>query len=249
MLRTLLIDDEARARENLRILLQRHCNGDVELIGESENVEKGYKDIIALKPDLVFLDIEMGKGTGFDLLSRFDHYPFKVIFVTAYDHYAIKAIKFSALDYLLKPVTIKDLVDAVNKANAAINYNKDAHFQALFDVIKKPRHKTNRIAIPVPDGYRLVSVDQIMFCQAQKEYTFINQVNGEIICSSLNLGEYENLLQEYDFFRVHHSYIINRQYILRYLRGEGGEIIISNNQHIPVSRRKKDEFMQWLTNK
>jgi len=249
MLRTLLIDDEAKARENLRILLQKYCNGDIELIGESENVENGYKDILALKPDLVFLDIEMGKGTGFDLLSKFDHYPFKVIFVTAYDQYAIKAIKFSALDYLLKPVTIKDLIDGVSKAKSAINYNKDAHFQALFDVIKKPYQKTNRIAIPVQDGYRLLPVDQIMFCQAQKEYTFINQVNGEVICSSLNLGEYEDLLHEYDFFRVHHSYIINRQYIRRYVRGEGGEIVINNNQHIPVSRRKKDQFLIWLTQK
>jgi Response regulator of the LytR/AlgR family len=249
MLRTLLIDDEAKARENLGILLQRYCKEDIELIGESENVENGYKDILALKPDLVFLDIEMGKGTGFDLLAKFDHYPFKVIFVTAYDQYAIKAIKFSALDYLLKPVTIKELTEAVNKAKKAVSYNKDAHFQALFDVIRKPQQKTNRIAIPVQDGYKLVPVDQIMFCQAQKEYTFINQVNGEAICSSLNLGEYEELLQEYDFFRVHHSYIINRQYIQRYVRGEGGEIITHNNQHVPVSRRKKDEFLSWLTQK
>ena len=249
MLRTLLIDDEAKARENLSMLLEKYCRADIELIGESENVENGYKDIITLKPDLIFLDIEMGKGTGFDLLSKFDHYPFKVIFVTAYDQYAIKAIKFSALDYLLKPVTIKDLIDAVNKAKGAITYNKDAHFQALFDVIKKPQQKTNRIAIPVQDGYRLVPVDQIMFCQAQKEYTFINQVNAEMICSSLNLGEYEDLLSDYDFFRVHHSYIINRQYIHRYVRGEGGEIITLNNQHIPVSRRKKEEFLAWLTQK
>lgn len=249
MLKTLVIDDEARARENLRILLEKYCGNDIELIGESENVEAGYKDILALKPDLIFLDIEMGKGTGFDLLARFDHYPFKVIFVTAYDHYAIKAIKFSALDYLLKPVTIKDLIDAISKAKAAINHNKDAHFQTLFDVIKKPQQKTNRIAIPVQDGYRLIPVDQIIYCQAQKEYTFITQANGDIICSSLNLGEYEELLHEYDFFRVHHSYIINRQYIQRYVRGEGGEIITNNDQHIPVSRRKKDEFLNWLTQK
>jgi len=247
MLKALLIDDEARARENLRILLQKYCSGDVEVIGESENVETGYQDILMLKPDLVFLDIEMGKGTGFDLLSSFDHYPFKVIFVTAYDQYAIKAIKFSALDYLLKPVTIKDLVGAVNKAKAAINDNEDARFQALFEVIKKPLQKTNRLVIPVQDGYKLVPVDQIMFCQAQKEYTYINQVNGDVICSSLNLGEYEDLLNDYDFFRVHHSYIINRQYIQRYVRGDGGEVIIHNNHHIPVSRRKKDEFLIWLT--
>lgn len=249
MLRTLLIDDEAKARENLGMLLRKYCAADIELIGESENVENSYKDILTLKPDLVFLDIEMGKGTGFDVLSKFDHYPFKVIFVTAYDQYAIKAIKFSALDYLLKPVTIKDLIDAVNKAKIAINDNKDAHFHTLFDAIKKPLQKSNRLAVPVQDGYKLVPVDQIMFCQAQKEYTFINQVNGEVICSSLNLGEYEDLLGDYDFFRAHHSYIINREYIQRYVRGEGGEIILNNDQHIPVSRRKKEEFLAWLTQK
>ena len=126
MLKTILVDDEAKARENLGILLQKYCNTDIEVIGESENIEQAYTDILTLKPQLIFLDIEMGKGTGFDLLDRFDHYPFKVIFVTAYDQHAIKAIKFSALDYLLKPVTIKDLVDAVKKAKAAINYNNDA---------------------------------------------------------------------------------------------------------------------------
>lgn len=249
MLKTLLIDDEARARENLRILLQKYCGNDVELIGESENVEIAYKDISALKPDLVFLDIEMGKGTGFDLLNKFDHYPFKVVFVTAYDHYAIKAIRFSALDYLLKPVTIKDLIDAVSKAKKAINYNRDDQFQALLEIIKKPHQKANRIAVPVQDGYKLIPVDQIIFCHSQKEYTFITLSNDEVICSSLNLGEYEELLKDYDFFRVHHSYIINRQYIQRYVRGEGGEIIINTDQRIPVSRRRKEEFLSWLTNK
>jgi two-component system LytT family response regulator len=191
----------------------------------------------------------MGKGTGFDLLNKFDHYPFKIVFVTAYDHYAIKAIKFSALDYLLKPVTIKDLIDAVGKAKKVINHNRDDQFQALLEVIKKPYQKANRIAVPVQDGYKLVPVDQIIFCHSQKEYTFITLFNSEEICSSLNLGEYEELLQDYDFFRVHHSYIINRQYIQRYIRGEGGEVITNTGQRIPVSRRKKEEFLGWLTNK
>jgi two-component system LytT family response regulator len=249
MMKTILIDDELRARENLRILLQKHCAADIDLTGECDNIEKAYNDIFLLKPELIFLDIEMGKGTGFDLLNRFSHYPFKVIFVTAYDQYAIRAIKFCALDYLLKPVGIKDLVNAVSKARASIGFNHDIHFQNLFDIIKKPSQKTNRIAIPVQNGYRLVPVDQIMCCQAQKEYTFLNHVNGENICSSLNLGEYEDLLQDYDFFRVHHSYMVNRQYIQRYVRGEGGEIILSNNQTIPVSRRRKEEFLIWLIQK
>ena len=247
MLRTILIDDEIKARENLRILLQKHCAVEIDIVDECADIETAYKKILALKPQLIFLDIEMGKGTGFELLSRFTYYPFKVIFVTAYDQYAIRAIKFSALDYLLKPVAIKDLLNAVSKAKAVIDFNNDSQFRNLLETIKKPRQKTNRIAIPVQSGYQLIPVDQILFCHSQKEYTFINHISGESICSSLNLGEYEDLLQDYDFFRVHHSYMVNRQYIQHYNRGEGGEIILTNKQVIPVSRRRKDEFLSWLT--
>jgi two-component system LytT family response regulator len=249
MLKTVLIDDEVRARENLRILLHKYCAADIEIVGEIESVDNAYSSIISMKPQLIFLDIELGNSTGFDLLNRFNNYPFKVIFVTAYDHYAIKAIKFSALDYLLKPIASTDLINAVTKAKGAIGTNSDDHFQSLFEIIKRPRHKSNRIAIPVQNGYRLIPVDQILFCEAQKEYTLIQHVSGESICSSLNLGEYDSLLQDYDFFRVHHSYIINREYIQHYIRGEGGEVILHNDQHIPVSRRKKEEFLNWLINK
>ena len=248
MLKTILVDDEAKARENLKSLLTKYCALDIDVVCESESVEQTYLDILHYKPQLLFLDIEMGMSTGFDLLNKFTSYPFKVIFVTALDKHARQAIKFSALDYLLKPVDVEDLLEAVEKAKRTITgVENESPFHTLSRHIKNLRQKPNRIAIPIQNGYRLVQVDDIIYCHAEKEYTFINQINGEIICSSLNLGEFEEILQDFDFFRVHHSYIINRQYIQNYIRGEGGEIVIDQNQRIPVSRRKKVDFLSWLT--
>ncbi|TMI63062.1 MAG: response regulator transcription factor [Bacteroidetes bacterium] len=246
MLRTILIDDEAKARENLRILLTRYCKDDIELIEECDTIEKAYTSVNELRPHLIFLDIEMGRASGFDLLNRFKQYPFKVVFITAFDQYAIKAIRFSALDYLLKPVSVTDLRNAVSKVKKSIHSERELHFETLLNFINNPQRKSNRIAIPVQNGYHLIPVDQIMYCEAHKEYTYINLFKKETICSSLNLGEYEELLEGYDFFRVHHSYLVNRQYIQNYIRGEGGEIVINHQQRIPISRRKKEDFLRWL---
>jgi len=246
-MKTILIDDERKARENLRILLERFCPGEIELVGESDDVDNAFESIINLQPQLIFLDIDLGNASGFDLLSRFKHYPFKVIFVTAYDQYALKAIKFSALDYLLKPVSVIELRDAVEKAKKSIQQEKAIRYVIPPYVRDFPK-KANRIAIPVQKGYHLVPVDEIMYCHAEKEYTFIKLAKGETICSSLNLGEYEILLHDYDFFRVHHSYIVNREYIEDYHKGDGGEILTTRQQRIPVSRRKRDEFLLWLRN-
>jgi len=180
------------------------------------------------------------------LLNRFKQYPFKVVFITAFDQYAIKAIRFSALDYLLKPVSVTDLRNAVSKVKKSIHSERELHFETLLNFINNPQRKSNRIAIPVQNGYHLIPVDQIMYCEAHKEYTYINLFKKETICSSLNLGEYEELLEGYDFFRVHHSYLVNRQYIQNYIRGEGGEIVINHQQRIPISRRKKEDFLRWL---
>ena len=242
MLRTLLIDDEARARENLRILLQRHCTGDVELIGESENVEKGYRDIVTLKPDLVFLDIEMGKGTGFDLLSRFDHYPFKVIFVTAYDHYAIKAIKFSALDYLLKPVTFDRFLKAVDKASQRFENSKAG--------VQPVTEKSELTAPPfvfVKDGTKLVKVmwDDILYVEGLKDYVTIHTKTQKVITLQ-RLKALETQLPSDKFVRVHHSYIVNLNEVEKYVKGEGGYLMMSNGASIDVSRSRKEFLIKKL---
>jgi two-component system, LytTR family, response regulator len=247
ILNTILIDDENKARENLRLLIQKHCANDLRIVNECGNIEEAYTAIISLNPTLIFLDIEMTNGTGFDLLNRFTHYPFKVIFVTAFDQYAIRAFKFCALDYLLKPVSTKELLAAVEKAKTSATSDNNEQMQSLTMALQHPKQKHSRIAIPVQNGYQLVPVDKIMLCAAEKQYTDIYLESGTTICSSLNLGEYEELLTDHDFFRVHHSYMLNRQYIRQYIRGEGGEVIMENKMSIPVSRRKKQEFINWLT--
>lgn len=247
MLDTLLIDDEPKARENLRIMLEKNCP-EVVIRGEYGNIETAYSAIETINPDLVFLDIELGNATGFDLLGRFAQINFAIIFVTAFDQYAIRAIKSSALDYLLKPVSSKELVLAVNKAKTNVQ-QPNTRVQNLMEAIQSPKQKHNRIAVPHQNGFQMVAVENILFCAADKQYTYLHLADGNTICSSLNMGEYEELLALHDFFRTHHSYLVNRQHILRYIRGEGGEVIMDNHTSIPVSRRKKQEFLVWLTEK
>lgn len=247
LLKTILVDDEAKARENLRMMLEKHCAADVSIIGECGDVGDAYSSIKKLQPDLIFLDIELGAESAFDLLQRFTHYSFNVIFVTAYDQHAIQAIKCSALDYLLKPVAVHEITAAVKRAKATAANSLGMQLQNLFEHITHPYHHSNRIAIPVQGGYQVVAAEDIMYCMAEKEYTYLFLKGGGKICSSLHLGEYEDLLKGYDFFRVHHSYMVNRLFIQHYQRGEGGDVVIQDGSIIPVSRRKKEDFLNWLT--
>jgi two-component system, LytTR family, response regulator len=246
MLKILIIDDDVRDREILQMLLQKYCSGDMTVAGVARSVDEAYELIHSLKPDLLFLDVELGAETGFDLLSRFSAFPFRVIFVTAYERYAMQAIKFNALDYVLKPIEINELVNAVQKIRATGRSPIDSELKNLLDTLAHPRRKSNRLAIPVLNGYRMVPVEEIMYCEAKKEYTYLYCSNQPPICSSVNLGVYEDLLQEYSFCRVHHSYLVNKEHVKQYIRGVGGELLIDNNTLIPISRRKKQEVMEWL---
>jgi two-component system, LytTR family, response regulator len=246
LLETILIDREHKARANLRRTLEEYCKQDIHIIGECENSEDAFVMINKAKPDLILLDIELGNGTGFDLLNRFKKYHFKIIFVTDFDRYLIRAIKFCALDYLLKPISKNELILAVERAKHPATNASDEKINKLLEIFRFPRKKPDRIAIPVQTGFEFIPVEQIVFCRAEKQYTYIYEVGGNVICSSLNLGEYDEMLQEYDFFRVHHSYIISRRHIRRYIRGEAGEIVMENNMNIPVSRRKKHDLLDWL---
>jgi two-component system LytT family response regulator len=247
MLRAVLIDDDPRDQEILEQLLKKYCQDDVAIAGSAETVDKAYQLILEVKPELVFLDVELGNQTGFDLLTRFTDYPFKVIFVTAYDRYAMQAIKFNALDYVLKPVEISELVHAVQKIKNTEHVSIDAELKNLIHTLAHPHKKSNRVAIPVLNGFKMVAVEDIQYCEARKEYTYIHCVNQQPVCSSVNLGEYEDLLQEYSFCRVHHSFLVNKEHVKQYIKGEGGELMINKDVMIPVSRRKKQEVMEWLT--
>ncbi len=247
MLKAIIVDDDPRDREVLETLLKKYCSDDILLAGTAENIDSGYQLILDTKPELVFLDVELGTSTGFDLLSKFSSFNFRVIFVTAYEKYALQAIKFNALDYILKPVVISELVQTIRKTREQDRLPIDSEIKNLLHTLQHPFRKTNRIAVPLLNGYKLVSVEDITYCEAHKEYTFIHTVSAQPVCSSTNLGEYEDLLQGYSFCRVHHSYLVNKEHVQQYIKGEGGELIIEGKKTIPVSRRKKQDVINWLT--
>lgn len=247
MFKALLVDDDQRDSDVLTLLLNKYCNDDIVITGYGAAVDESYRLILEKKPDIVFLDVELGVETGFDLLRRFSNFSFRVIFITAHDRYAIQAIKFNALDYVLKPVEIAELVRAVEKVKHAEKISVDAELKNMIHNLAHPHEKGNRIAIPVLNGYRMVPVKDILFCEASKEYTNIHCISGEMVCSSENLGEYDELLTGYGFFRVHHSFLVNKEHVRQYIKGEGGELLLDKNIIVPVSRRKKNEVMDWLT--
>lgn len=247
MLKAVLIDDDPRDREVLQMFLGKYCSEDVTIAGHADTVDKAFQLILESKPGLIFLDVELGNETGFDLLSRFTEFPFKIIFVSAYEKYAIQAIKFNALDYVLKPVEIGELIKAVQKVKAVERASMDEELKNLIHTLAHPHQKSNRIAVPVLNGYKMIPVEEIQYCEAKKEYTYIHCANQPPVCSSINLGEYEDLLGDYSFCRVHHSFLVNKDHVKQYIKGEGGVLLLDKNVHIPVSRRKKQEVVDWLT--
>ncbi len=249
MLKAVLIDDDLRDKEILEMMLGKYCVNEISIVGCAQNIDVAYSLILKTKPDIVFLDIELGNESGFDLLKKFTEYSFKVVFVTAYEKYAVKAIKFNALDYVLKPIEITELVNAVQKVNASEHISIDTELKNLVYNLAHPHHKSNKIAIPVLKGYKMIGIETILFCEAKKEYTDIHCVAQPPFCSSVNLGEYEELLQDYSFCRVHHSFLVNKDHVIQYIKGEGGELMMGNKKMIPVSRRKKQEVVEWLTTK
>jgi two-component system LytT family response regulator len=249
MLKAIIIDDDFRDREILEMLLNKYCCYEITILGSAQNIATAYPLVLETKPDIIFLDIELGSESGFDLLTKFTEYPFRVIFVTAHDKYALKAIKFNALDYVLKPVEITELVNAVQKINNSERVSIDIELRNLIHTLAHPHHKSNRLAIPVLNGYKMMAVEEIQYCEAKKEYTYIYCTNQPVICSSINLGEYEYLLQDYSFYRVHHSFLVNKEHVKQYIKGEGGELMMEDKSMIPVSRIKKPEVMEWLKNK
>ncbi len=244
MIKAILIDDEAKARQGLRLVLEKYCP-EVEILALCESPEIGLEKIKLLQPELVFLDVQMPKMSGFDLLGRIPEINFEVIFVTAYDRYAIKAIKFSALDYLLKPIDVDELMAAVHKISIQ-KQDKSLQYKSLFNNVKSDTEKLWRLAIPSDNEIIMQPVDEIIYCKADSSYTTLFLANDKKITVAKTLKEFENILPETDFCRIHHSTLVNLAHVVKYVKGEGGYVIISNDQHLNVSRRKKDSFLQQL---
>ncbi len=245
-MRTIIIDDIKKNREVLLEMLSDFCP-QVEVIGEAEDVEVGVQLIEELQPDLVLLDVEMPSGTGFDLLEQLKEISFEVVFVTAYDRYALKAIKFCALDYILKPIDIKELIQAVHRAEKKLAEKKSKNnFTHLIHNIKNKNTHHHRIALPTQEGFIFIEVHDIIRCEAEGSYTQVFLKNKNTIFATRKIKGFEELLNDYNFFRVHRSHLINMNYIEKYHKGEGGYVVLTDGTSIDVSRRKKDEFLERL---
>ncbi len=249
MIRAIIIDDESRSLKLLINLLSDYCK-EVEIIGTANNVKEGYDLIQNKMPDVLFLDIEMQRETGFDLLLKFNEIPFDIIFTTAFQQYALQAIKFSALDYLLKPIDVEELKLALAKV-AKNKYRNELSqkFDTLINNLKHPKSEQIQLALPSSDGLTIVQIQDIIYLRSDRQYTLFQLKSGEKIVTSKNLGEYEDLLLEHNFFRVHHSALINLNEIKKYVRGDGGLVLMSNGESIEVSKRKKEHFLKQFTKK
>ena len=244
MINAVIIDDETRNIKLMKNILGKFCP-QVRLIGDASNGLTGKELILQKKPDLVFLDIEMPYGNGFDLINDLMPVDFEVIFVTAFDKYMLQALKYSALDYLLKPVNIDELKQAVQNAELRIRKNSiNQQLNILLDNFKKQEPGLKKIAIPTPDGFDFIMVDDIIRCEALGAYTKIHINDSKKIVVSKTLKDYETILPEDIFFRIHNSHLINLNYIKKYNRGRGGFIELDDGSIIEVASRRKDEFLK-----
>ncbi|MFN0202174.1 MAG: LytR/AlgR family response regulator transcription factor [Bacteroidia bacterium] len=246
-MKAIIIDDEPNAREKLDFLLKKCCPS-VDVTAVCKNAEEGLAAIAKDAPDIVFLDIEMPLMSGFDMLKTLGNtLPFEVIFTTAYDQYAIKAIKYSALDYLLKPFDVEQLMEAVKKAAQKRESGKlQPHYQNLVENITQSESEFFKLAIPTLEGFLFVKPERIIRLESQGRYTSLFLEGNEKIVASRNLGEFEELLSDKYFVRIHHSHIINLTFIKKYLRSEGGQVVMMDNTVIDISRRKKDQILQRI---
>ena len=248
MTRALIIDDEKHCCDNLQWQLKTYCP-EIEVIAVCNNAEKGLQQIHHHQPQLIFLDVEMPGMTGFEMLETLAEINFDVIFTTAFNQYAIRAIKFGALDYLVKPIDKDELREAINKFLNRTQRDSLKQLNALLTHIKKSNDLSfQKIALPTLHGYELVPLNNIIFCESSSNYTDIHLNNGQHLLISRTLKDIEELLDMQPFFRVHNSYIVNLQYAVRYIKGEGGHLVLNNDINIPISRNKKEELLKLITN-
>ena len=244
MINAILIDDEKNALEVLQMQLTQFCK-DVNIMATANGGAKGIEAIKKYNPDLVFLDIEMPHKNGFDVLTETSQFNYDVVFTTAYDQFAIKAFKFSALDYLLKPIDIVELQQAVEKAKQKKgNINLDEKIKLLFSQIQPQQKLTNKIALPIGDAMQLTEPDEIIRCESDSNYTHIFLTNGKKITLAKTLKEVEENISGNPFYRIHQSHLINMNHVSKYIKGDGAYVVMKDGTQIAISRNKKEAFME-----
>jgi len=240
MFSAVIIDDEARVRETIQHVLSVYCPN-VNVIGQADCVEKGYALIDQLKPEIVFLDIKMPDGTGFDLLKKFKTYNFYFIIITAHEEFAIQAFKFSALDYILKPIDPTDIVNAVGKITKVINSEETSlKFESLLSNINDNNYDLKKIVLKTNDSVFVVDISSIIRCESHNNYTLFYLVDRSNIVVSKTLKEFDEMLSPLSFIRCHQTHLVNSSHIVRYMKHPNISLLMSDGIIVPVSVRKKE---------
>ena len=245
-MRTLIIEDEPQAITVIKSEIETNCK-DLEIIGVANSVKDGIQKIKSLSPELIFLDIQLSDGLGFEVISSFKDYDFKVIFTTAYSQYAIRAIKFSALDYLLKPIDSEELIESVKRAKKNNKREEYIKFETFISNLNFPNER-KKIAIQTTEGVNIYKIENIIRCSAESNYTCVYFTNGKKQLSSKTLKEFEELLERSGFERIHYSHIVNLNHLDSYINKDGGYVIMSDRSTVPVSQRRRAKLIDALNN-
>ena len=247
MLKALIVDDELMGCQALKKMLEPYAN-QIFVLPFCHSAEEAIRAIQVLAPDLVFLDIHMPGKSGFDMLDSLEKINFEVIFTTGFDHYAVKAFKIGAVDYLLKPVDMDELETAIQRATERIQNKKTSapNVEVLLQNLRGGQSENMQIALPTQEGIFYVPIKEILRCESDANYTMFYFVGRKKIMVSKNLKEYEELLSPYHFVRVHNQYLINLRHVKKYIKGEGGTVVMNDDAQIEVARRRKDDFLAEL---
>jgi two-component system LytT family response regulator len=244
-IRTILIDDELNSLQNLQQKLEGFCP-DISIVAVSQKPEEGIALIRHHQPDVVFLDIEMPRMSGFRMLEELGEYDFDIIFTTAYNHYSIDAIRISAFDYLIKPIGIEDLQHAVERLSKSLNIQTKEKFEILKRSLSDNRTQDDKIAISTSEGIEFIPIKNIIHIESKSNYSKIFLMDNKNITVTKILKDFEEMLGPYNFYRVHNSHLINLNYIQKYVRSEGGHVQLQDGTQIDISRRKKEEFLKLI---
>jgi len=243
-MRAILVDDEPDGIRTLKKLLELNCP-EVEIVATCSSAADAISKLEEAKPDLVFLDVRMPGGSGIDMLAELSEIDFEVIFVTAHDEYMLQALQFSAVDYLMKPVDEDRLKEAVQRVEERLKGKRNSRQgETLLHNINKVGYPLEmRLCLPTQKGFTIVKLEEIIYCEAQRSYTIFRLVNNKSIIISKPLFDYDKLLADTIFLRVHKSFLINLMHIKEYMRGEGGTVVMSDGMEVEISRRKKEQFL------
>jgi two-component system, LytTR family, response regulator len=245
-LKAILVDDELSSLQNLHQKLKEFCP-DLQVIATTQKPEEAIQLIQQHKPDVLFLDIEMPRMNGFRMLEEIGELDFEIIFTTAYNHYAVDAIRMSAFDYLMKPIAIKDLQNAVERLAKQKQLQTKDKLSVLKNSLQNTKSQEEKIVIPTTEGLEFIAINTILHIESSSNYCKIYFVNGKTILVTKLLKDFEDILLPYRFYRIHNSHLINLKYIEKYIKGDGGQVLLTNGTVLDIARRKKEEFLKLIS--